>query len=148
MRRKRNLVWVSDDSMNLTPLLDVIFNLIFFFILATTIREAKSFLEVQLPSSSEAAQREAETATLIITVTDENKIYLGEQQITAKNLEAELKEKHATDVKEIIIRGDAKAYNQTIVDVLDACARAGHYAVSIEVKSREAIEKGSSPAPP
>lgn len=140
MRRKRSLTWVSEDSLNLTPLLDVIFNLVFFFILATTIREAKSFLEVQLPSSSQAAVREAEKATLIITVTDTNKIYLGEQEVTPKDLEGLLKERPAANVKEIIVRGDAKAYNQTIVDVLDACARAGHYAVSIEVKGREALD--------
>lgn len=142
MRHKRYLTWVSEDSINLTPLLDVIFNLIFFFILATTIREAKSFLEVQLPSSSEAAAREAETATLIITVTDTNKIYLNEREVTPKDLEALLKEHGAPKVKEIIIRGDAKAYNQTIVDVLDACARAGRYAVSIEVKGRELLDTG------
>jgi len=142
MRRKRYLTWVSEDSINLTPLLDVIFNIIFFFILATTIREAKSFLEVQLPSSSEAAAREAETATLIITVTDTNKIYLNEREVTPKDLEALLKEEHVGKVREIIIRGDAKAYNQTIVDVLDACARAGRYAVSIEVKGRELLETG------
>ena len=142
MRHKRYLTWVSEDSINLTPLLDVIFNIIFFFILATTIREAKSFLEVQLPSSSEAAAREAETATLIITVTDTNKIYLNEREVTPKDLEALLKEEHVGKVREIIIRGDAKAYNQTIVDVLDACARAGRYAVSIEVKGRELLETG------
>ncbi len=142
MRRKRYLTWVSEDSINLTPLLDVIFNIIFFFILATTIREAKSFLEVQLPSSSEAAAREAETATLIITVTDTNKIYLNQREVTPKDLEALLKEEHVGKVREIIIRGDAKAYNQTIVDVLDACARAGRYAVSIEVKGREMLDTG------
>ncbi len=140
MRHKRYLIWVSEDSINLTPLLDVIFNIIFFFILATTIREAKSFLEVQLPSSSEAAAREAETATLIITVTDTNRIYLNEREVTPKDLEALLKEEHVGKVREIIIRGDAKAYNQTIVDVLDACARAGRYAVSIEVKGREGLD--------
>ncbi len=142
MRRKRYLTWVSEDSISLTPLLDVIFNLIFFFILATTIREAKSFLEVQLPSSSEAAAREAETATLIITVTDTNRIYLNEREVTPKDLEALLREQDVANVREIIIRGDAKAYNQTIVDVLDACARAGHYAVSIEVKGRELLDTG------
>ena len=140
MRHKRYLTWVSEDSINLTPLLDVIFNIIFFFILATTIREAKSFLEVQLPSSSEAAAQEAETATLIITVTETNKIYLGEQEVTPKDLEALLKEHGVAKVKEIIVRGDAKAYNQTIVDVLDACARASHYAVSIEVRGREGLD--------
>ena len=148
MRHKRYLAWVSEDSINLTPLLDVIFNIIFFFILATTIREAKSFLEVQLPSSSEAAAREAETATLIITVTDTNRIYLNEREVTAKDLEALLEEEHVGKVREIIIRGDAKAYNQTIVDVLDACARAGRYAVSIEVKGRELLDTslpGSAP---
>ena len=140
MRRKRYLTWVSEDSLNLTPLLDVIFNLVFFFILATTIREAKSFLEVQLPSSSEAAAREAETATLIITVTETNKIYLGEREATPEDLEALLREPGVAKVKEIIVRGDAKAYNQTIVNVLDACARAGHYAVSIEVRGHEGLD--------
>jgi biopolymer transport protein ExbD len=123
----------------LTPLLDVILNLIFFFILATTIQETKEFLDVQLPSSSEAAERAEVPKTLIITVTEENKVFLGEEEIEAERLHERIEGMKAEEIKEIIIRGDAKAYNQTMVKVLDECAKAGKYGVSIEVIKRAEV---------
>jgi biopolymer transport protein ExbD len=140
MRRKKYLAWTEEEGINLTPLLDCILNLLFFFILATTIQERKNFLEVQLPSSSQAAQLPREAKTLIITVTEDNKIYIGEKEIKPEALSEQIKSLKADEVKDIIIRGDAKAYNQTIVGVLDECAKAGQYAVSIEV-----VKKPGSP---
>jgi len=135
-RRKRHnlLGWGEEESINLTPLLDMIFNLIFFFILATTLRQSKALLEVRLPSVAKAIQETMPKKSLVITVTKEDKIFLGEREMTLESLDADLKNIPPQELGKLIIQGDAQAHHEAIVKVLDACARAGHRGVSVEVK--------------
>ena len=131
----RHLVdWEGEAGINLTPLLDMIFNLIFFFILATTIRQTQAYLDVRLPRASEARRAESQRKTVVLIVTKENHLYLNDRQISADVLEKELKSLSPHDVDQIILKGDAMAHHETIVRVLDACAKAGHVGVSVEVK--------------
>jgi len=126
--------WGEEESINLTPLLDMIFNLIFFFILATTLRQSKALLEVRLPSVAKAVRETALPKSLVITVTKDDKIYLGEKEITLESLETDLKNISPGEQGRLIIQGDAQAHHEAIVRVLDVCARAGHRGVSVEVK--------------
>lgn len=136
MRRRNKESWLPESGINLMPLLDVIFNLIFFFILATTIKESKAFLDVKLPKSTEAQAATAPQA-LVINVTEENQIFLQDEEVPLDTLNKSLEAlKAEKNINRVIIRGDAKAYNQTIVSVLDACAKVGLLTVSIEVKPK------------
>jgi len=135
IRRRNRLTWAGEDSINLTPLLDVIFNLIFFFLLATTLKQAKAFLDVRLPYAQQAAHITAPKRTIIITVNRDDKIYLGAREVSFEELERELKKTSPTEVEGVILRGDAYAHNKAIVKVLDTCVRAGHFSVALEVKT-------------
>jgi biopolymer transport protein ExbD len=136
-KRRRRLTWSGEESINLTPLLDMIFNLIFFFILATTLRQSKAFLEVRLPQSSQAALQNIQKKTIVITLTREDRIFIGEKELTVESLEEELKNIPPNEIERLILQGDAMAHHEAVVKVLDACARAGHTGVSVEVKHRE-----------
>ena len=50
MRKRRRGAEQDESEVNLTPMLDVIFNLLFFFILATTLRQDYLEIAVDLPS--------------------------------------------------------------------------------------------------
>ena len=54
--------------------------------------------------------------------------------LSADALEKELISHQPREVEQIILKGDANARHETIVRVLDACAKAGHICVSVEVK--------------
>jgi len=125
------------EGINLTPLMDMIFNLIFFFILATEVRQSHAFLEVRLPHVTQTARMESAGKTLVITVTKDNRVFLEKREISPESLEAELKKIPPAQVSRIAIKGDAQAYHETIVKVLDACVKAGHTGVSVEVKSEK-----------
>ena len=132
--RHKNWFEELEPSLNLTPLLDVVFNLIFFFILATTIKENPSFLNVSLPFSEQARVTEQkQPGTLVIAVDNDNNVHVREQRVEPAALADELKKIVDTEsIDEVIIRGDARAYHQTIIRVLDACAAARLYKVSVE----------------
>ena len=137
IRRRRRLTWAGEDSINLTPLLDVIFNLIFFFLLATTLKQTKAFLEVRLPYAQQATHIATPKRTIIITVSREDKVYVGAREVSFEELEIVLKKTPPSEIEGVILRGDARAHNEAIVKVLDTCVRAGHSGVALEVKTGE-----------
>jgi len=136
MKRRLSEMEVG-EGINLTPLMDMIFNLIFFFILATEVRQSHAFLEVRLPHVTQTTRMESAGKTLTLTVTKDNRIFLEKREISPESLEAELKKIPPAQVSRIAIKGDAQAYHETIVKVLDACVKAGHTGVSVEVKSEK-----------
>ncbi len=141
MHLRRHKDWFEElqPGLNLTPLLDVLFNLIFFFILATTIKESQAFLNVSLPYSEQAQETQKKPpSSLVIVVNDDNEILIQNSKVAINTLGDELKEMKKTgQIQQVLIRGDANAYHQTIVSVLDACAEAGLYKVSVEVIPKE-----------
>lgn len=136
-KRRQRLTWSGEESINLTPLLDMIFNLIFFFILATTLRQSKALLDVRLPQASQAVLQNIQRNTIVITLTREDRIFLGEKEMTLKSLEKELKDIPPNEIERLILQGDAQAHHEAVVKVLDTCVRAGHTGVSVEVKHTE-----------
>jgi len=136
MKRRLSGIEVG-EGINFTPLMDMIFNLIFFFILATEIRQSHAFLNVRLPHVTQMTHVESASKTLVITVTKDNRIFLEKSEMSPESLEVELKKIPPAQVSRIAIKGDAQAYHETIVKVLDACVKAGHTGVSVEVKSEK-----------
>lgn len=112
----------------------MIFNLIFFFLLATTLRQSKAFLDLRLPSAQRASLETPPKKTLVISLTRENKIYMGKKEFNLESLENELKNTAPSELDKLIVQGDALAHHETVVKVLDVCVRSGHTDVSIEVK--------------
>ena len=126
--------------MNLTPLLDVIFCLLFFFILATSVKQERRALDVRIPESGQAAKKIEETPWLEVLITRENEIIFNGRTLNADELADALEEAKRSapaptpgrPTDEILIRTDGKADVQTFVEVSDACARAGLKAALME----------------
>lgn len=142
-RRNRIESFRLDEGINLTPLLDVLFNLIFFFILATTIKEEKSFLRLTLPTARQPATPAEPRRTMTILITADQAIYLDGEATDAAGLEATLREVAPESIEGVVVRADAKAYHETLVKALEACSRAGQSKLKIEVAPGE-----GGPAPP
>lgn len=113
-------------GLNLTPLLDIIFNLIFFFILATNIQEKEQYTEIDIPSSSTSAARTIEPKIPIIAYRGEGAYELNGEAVTAEELERELTVAAKRDnVAEAVILIDGDTAVQSLIDVGDICRRAG-----------------------
>jgi len=126
------------EPLNLTPLLDVLFNLIFFFLLATTLKEERSVMEVQLPQAgvhSEAPKAEREW---VVTIGPEGSIFLNDDAVTSAQLKVRLSD--ATKMPgrplPVRIRIDRATPGQALVDVMSICHESGHPNFGLEVKPR------------
>lgn len=126
--------WEYEGGINLTPLLDVILNLLFFFILATQMKESKEFIDINLPKSEQVNTAEQQNEFIIINIDNKNNVFIDDEKIDLNKLSEILIEKgKSKKITKVIIRGDAETYNQTIVTALDECAKANLNSISLEV---------------
>ena len=122
--------------INLTSLIDVVLNLIIFFVLATTFVHP-SGLKVELPRSAvEETVKPGEEVVVVVTRADE--IIMNDRPYTAEELLdklTEIREKNPEGT--IVIQADEKSSHGAVVSVMDAAKRAGFEKLSIATKKEK-----------
>ncbi len=123
----------DDIDLNLTPLIDVVFLLLIFFMVSTTF-EKTSKLKIVLPeASAQATQQPAEK--IVIGIDAKGRYYINERQLINTQIKT-LKQallKVAGDSKDmpIVLRADAKTPHQSVVRAMDAASQVGLTRLSI-----------------
>ncbi|MBZ0166082.1 MAG: biopolymer transporter ExbD [Candidatus Omnitrophica bacterium] len=122
MRFKRHLkVEQSLKQIDIAPLIDVIFQLLIFFLLSSSFT-FQSGITVKLPKAVTSDVIKEENA--IITITSENVTYLNGQIISTKELEDFVKNPEHKS-RPILIKADRRASVGRIVDIWDLCRNNG-----------------------
>ncbi|MDC7220011.1 MAG: biopolymer transporter ExbD [Spirochaetales bacterium] len=106
-------------SLDLTPLIDVVFQLVIFFMISTTFNTAPG-IELNLPESATAQSVKVDQVR--ITFVSEDEIYLNEDLHSLKSLEEELDNLAPIlrdQDKPVIVEGDSGAPYQLLIQVLD-----------------------------
>lgn len=129
----------EEPEVNLTPLIDVVFLLLLFFMLSTTFNR-ESQLSVDLPEAS-AEPSQAPEQALEITVSQQGDYFIGDQKVVNNDpvtLRRALS-KVASKRKDIpvVIRADGLAPHQSVVTVMDVAARLGLVRISLATVKRE-----------
>jgi len=118
-------------DINLSPLIDMVFLLLIFF-MVTTVFVEETGVEVQKPSAASVEQLEKNS--ILIAVTQDGKVVYGGRQIGVngvRGLVARLLQDHDMPV---ILLTDQAALAGVVVDVIDECKLAGARSVSIAAK--------------
>jgi biopolymer transport protein ExbD len=131
-------------QMNLTPMLDVVFNLIIFFMVATRFAQFERKIDVQVPRVAAAGALNPAPARRIINVYQDGQVTLDGQTVTLDQLTAGLAatSKQSGDAG-VVVRGDGQGTFQNIAAVLNACRQAGVSDLGISVRL---AEKSKGPA--
>lgn len=121
------------ERINIAPLIDVIFQLLIFFMLSSSFT-FQSGITVKLPKTitSDVVQEE----NYVITITSENIIYFNSQVITLKELES-LLSKTSKKQTPILIKADRRASVGRIVDVWDLCRALGIERINIATNQKK-----------
>jgi biopolymer transport protein ExbD len=125
MSERPSVVETEDEEMNLTPLLDCIFILVFFFLAATTLRDEQSRIEVQLPRAA-ATPTENLPQSLEVVITAQGEIMIAGDKVEPAGLDqalTTLTESRPGEPVEVV--SDAQAPMQSFVDVISALSRLG-----------------------
>jgi biopolymer transport protein ExbD len=119
--RRRNNGQVIID---LTPLIDVVFQLLIFFILTTTFETNPAF-QVKLPKANNADVKQ-EPKSVVVTVTSDGRVEVDGKQIDDAELEARLCNAANSDASTgVNIRADAATEHQHVVKVMDLAKTCG-----------------------
>jgi len=131
MRRSHGGMEVEDEDneINLTPMLDVVFiMLIFFIVTASFIKE--SGIDVNRPDAPTSERVEDANILIAISATDE--IWIDRRLVDPRAVRANIERLHAENPKgSVVIQADKKSTNNMLVTVMDASRAAGVFNVSI-----------------
>jgi biopolymer transport protein ExbD len=126
----------SDErvDINLTPLIDVVFLLLIFFMVSTTFdRHAK--LKVELPEASAKMQQQQQEEPVVLSIDAKGNYFIDDRQLVNTSLDT-LKialQKTVADKKDVslVLRADANTPHQSVVRAMDAASQLGLTRLSI-----------------
>lgn len=126
-------------NLNLTPMIDVVFLLVIFFMVATKFTEAQRNIELELPQVSAAGEAATPAKPRNITVTAEGATLLDGVEVTLEELTATLAEAVRTTADvQVVINGDARTPFQAVAAALAACreARVEDLGITVELAAK------------
>lgn len=122
----------EDVNINLTPLIDVVFLLLIFFMVSTTF-DTTSKLKIRLPEASEN-QAENQPHSLNLMIDAEGRFFLNARELSnsrSATLKAALEKTLAGKKMPIVIQSDAGSPVQSLVTAMDVVGQLGLTQVSI-----------------
>ena len=119
----------EDAEINMTPMLDVVFiMLIFFIVTASFIKEAG--IAVNRPDAPTAES--VADANILIAISANDEIWIDRRLVDPRAVRPNIERMHAENPKgSVVIQADKKSTNETLVTVMDAARAAGVYNVSL-----------------
>ncbi len=129
---RNNVLQLEEDDeseVNLTPMLDVVFiMLIFFIVTASFVKEAG--IDVNRPNAATAERKEK--GNIMVAISADNEIWVDRRQVDPRALRANIERLHAENPNgAVVIQADEESKNKLLVLVMDAARSAGVKNVSI-----------------
>ncbi len=118
----------NDNEINMTPMLDVVFiMLIFFIVTASFVKEAG--IDVNKP---EATHPIPDEGAILVAITDKNEIWMDRRLIDPRAVRANIERLRAQfPDSSVAIQADEQSQNKILVLVMDAARQAGTYNISL-----------------
>jgi biopolymer transport protein ExbD len=128
MRRQRRAS-VEEEEVNLTPMLDVVFiMLIFFIVTASFVKE--SGIDINRPNAATAVKKER--GNILVAITPTGQIWIDRRQVDVRSVRANIERLHAENPQgAVVIQADRESKNGLLVEVMDAAKLAGVENISI-----------------
>ena len=113
---------LEEPSLNLTPMIDVVFLLIIFFMVGTQFSEIEQQFDVELPKAAPLTAMSSAPDPIVVNVTQSGGIRIGNESLTVAELRTRLQAARENfEEQTVLIRGDGKTQYQSIVDVMSLC---------------------------
>jgi biopolymer transport protein ExbD len=120
LKRSRSL-----DALNMTPLIDVVFILLIFFLVAAKFANEDRELPVQLPTAKSAMPMTTEPQVMTVGIASDGTLAVDGTEMTLDGVESAIQQAviNNPNNQTVIIRGDKRVPFQSVVAVMDACNR-------------------------
>ncbi len=117
------------EEINMTPMLDVVFiMLIFFIVTASFVKEAG--IDVNRPEAATAVKKQR--ANILVAISDTGEIWINKRKVDERAVQANIERLKAENPQgSVVIQADKKATTEVLIKVMDASRAAGAFDVSI-----------------
>lgn len=114
-------------KFDITPLIDIVFNLVIFFLVATHFVSSEARESIALPGATQTDDRPPLPRRLIVTIRADDSLVVNGRTLTADDIDALIAADASSGVDdyEVQIRGDRDADFAAVEPVLLSCARHG-----------------------
>ena len=125
----------EQPTLNLTPMIDIVFLLIIFFMAGTQFTQLERKIALQVPEVSSNDALAPVPDKRLINVFQDGRIELDHRVVTAAELTARLRaaRKQYSHLG-VVVRGDADARHKNVTEVLNACRAAGVSKLGVSVR--------------
>jgi biopolymer transport protein ExbD len=128
---------LETPALNLTPMIDVVFNLMIFFMVGTQFVEMERQIEINVPQVDHVQPVSPAPNRKIVHMTADGSYMLGTQPVTLPQLTQLLSEARQADRNvQAVVRGNQTCSLQSLGEVLDAINAAGIYDIDMAVQPR------------
>lgn len=136
MRRMMARATADEDesAIDITPMLDVVFiMLIFFIVTATFVKEAG--IDVNRPDAATAVKQEK--ANILIAINAQNEIWIDRRRVDVRSVRPNIERLHAENPQgSVVIQADKESKTETLIKVMDASRSAGVFNVAIAAQEQ------------
>lgn len=113
-------------NVDLTPVIDMVFLLLIFFLVATTFQQAEREMKIALPAAEASGPISVALREIVVNVDESGAIFVAGRQISEEDLRTIVAEAvRANPEQKVSVRGDQSAAYGTVARVLDICKAAG-----------------------
>ena len=121
----------AEEKINLTPMLDVVFiMLIFFIVTATFVKEVG--LDVNPPDPEKHNPPPPETPPIVVRITNHDRIVIARRDVDWRSVRANIERLHAENPEaSVVIQPHPESTTETMIHVMDCARQAGVFNVSL-----------------
>ena len=117
---------LEQPGLNMTPMLDVVFNLLIFFLLSSTYLAEESQLELRVPQVASAAPISDRPTPLTVNILADGRLRIGDRSYDVQGLRRRLEEVLGQyPERAVALRGDREVPYGRVAEVVSACRQAG-----------------------
>jgi biopolymer transport protein ExbD len=128
----------ESPTIDLTPLIDVVFMLLIFFMVSTTFKD-QSMIRIDLPKASQQPKQEEQGKPIDLTIDAQGNFYVNDRRVVNTQIDTLMRAlKIAIGNREhppLIISADGKTPHQAVVTAMDAARQVGLVHLSIATKN-------------
>ena len=116
---------LEEPQLNLTPMIDIVFLLIIFFMVGTRFSEIEQQYDIELPTASAVQPMTSRPDALVLNVARSGTVAMNGVALDMAELQTKLEEaREKYPDQAVLIRGDGEGIYQSVIDVMDTCHRA------------------------
>ena len=125
----------SEEQINLTPMLDVVFiMLIFFIVTASFVKEVG--LDVNQPDQDKPLTIDPDKKSIVVRITDRDRIVIAQRDVDWRSVRANIERLHAENPEApVVIQPHPESTTDAMIHVMDSARQAGVYNVSLAASS-------------